>query len=87
MATKTKATIAEMIEATHKSGVTMAELFLGLRLRTFMHSLKTELTNPAAAASGNLLNESETIALAEKLLCRALKAEFTRADVEAFLRG
>jgi hypothetical protein len=35
---------------------------------------------------GHLLNKSECVSLAKKLLCRGLDCELTRAEVEAFLR-
>ena len=87
MATKTKATIDERIEDLGENDKTMAGDFLKLRLRMFVHSLRTEMKNPAATISGRLLEDAECVKIAKKLLNRALKAEFTRADVEAFLRG
>jgi len=39
------------------------------------------------AENEQLLSHDEAIALAKKLLCRGLKRELTRAEVEAFLKG
>jgi len=52
-----------------------------LRVMHLVNELIREFRSPY------LLLHTETVALTKKVLCRALRAEFTRAEVEAFLRG
>lgn len=74
MTTKNKPTIAERIEA-------MTDRHKAERLRMFIRCLKNEFI------CAELLTNPETVALAKKLLCRGLRTELTKAEVEAFLRG
>lgn len=76
MATKAKATIDEQIEAMPAS-----DHYRQSRLKFALLVCRHEM-GPA-----ELLTNAETIALAKKLLCRGLRTELTRAQVEAFLRG
>ena len=52
------------------------------QLEVMCHWLRAEYRH-----GGALLDKAEVVALAKKLLCRGLDCEFTKADVEAFLRG